>query len=398
MLTVAYRTARGEKAGAEAGSPEGRRGVLWGAMIRRDLDLVLVLTALALAGLQAGCDGDRTGGPDSAPDADVDADVDGDVDGDEVDGDADQPGPDADEPVDSGPITLVIAEAAVTTERLCDLDGDGDLDNTFADLGSPASDLAVMVLNSEVVQTFREGNPILFHIPWVEDRDRPHDDDIVIVMNDGLDADDPPDPSDDRLGGESFWLDPLELDECGEPTLPFVGASLRDGSLETPPLPRTLHLLEDILVRDARIVGTIDRGGLSGDPRICAYAAIHDLGGALTPLGTGDLSWLEVFAAGGSAAGVTGVPGFLPDVDVDHDGLERFVLDEAFRIATCIDGDLTAIPGRDCWQDERMADGFSINVHLPSVHAVCLGRPDGWEDVRPEPCDHPPEESLLDPR
>lgn len=52
-----------------------------------------------------------------------------------------------------------------------------------------------------------------------------------------------------------------------------------------------------------------------------------------------------------------------PDVDMDGDGLERYVLIEGQDcqavIISCVDGDGTAIAGRDCVQDPRMQDTIS---------------------------------------
>ncbi len=88
------------------------------------------------------------------------------------------------------------------------------------------------------------------------------------------------------------------------------------------------------------------------------------------------------------------VPGLDPDVDLDGDGLERFETDAAGHIERCIDGDLTFIPGRDCHQDDRIADGFSMVFRLVAFLAVFAGLRPGWESRVEGECEHPPDESL----
>jgi hypothetical protein len=97
------------------------------------------------------------------------------------------------------------------------------------------------------------------------------------------------------------------------------------------------------------------------------------------------------------------VPGVSPDLDLDGDGLERFELDSDSRIETCRDGDgFTTIPGRDCWQDPRMADAFALSTAAEAVRAVFADRQAGWRELQTEhglpACDDPPDASLFDPR
>lgn len=60
-----------------------------------------------------------------------------------------------------------------------------------------------------------------------------------------------------------------------------------------------------------------------------------------------------------------------PDVDMDGDGLERYVVIDGTAcqsiIASCIDGDGTAIPGRNCVNDPRMADTISAAFDFTAV-------------------------------
>jgi hypothetical protein len=338
------------------------------------------------AGRDAWQDGDRP----EASDADAEP-----ANGAEPDADADH-GREA----EPGPMTLVLAELAVLADRLCDLDGDGDLDNAVADLGSPMAELFAGAITTAVMGTFDSSRKIVMHAPWLEDLAGPDDPDAVMVAFSGLDDELGEDYSDDLSGNESFWLNTTGMDPCGEPLYVFEHLSiehgLATGSAETAPLPA------DMVAVAARAEGTIAPFGASADLEICGILRVRELGaaqGAFVP--TGDLTALEVFLAGGAVFGYPQLPGVLPDVDGDGDGLERILLDDRSRVASCIDGDGTVTAGRDCWSDAGMADGFSINMGLHAIPAVFAGRLPGWEaHFRSigETCEDPPEHSLLDPR
>jgi hypothetical protein len=324
-------------------------------------------------------------------DADVDGDADSDADGDadsDADGDADvAPGP--------GPLSFIANEVGLVTDRLCDLDGDGDLDNVFADLGSPSGELSVMALNAALQSRVTENVPRLIHLPWVDDWTGPNDDDTVIIVVDGIDSDDPADPSDD-FEGESFWGDPLDLDGCGEPLKYFVGARLEEGTVDTSGGSGAFPLIETVQTEGERFLGSIAPGGATAEFLACAYSSIQAMAAAAPFEEAGDMNMLEILLAGGAALGVPMIPGVVPDLDMDGDGLESFTTDDTHRITQCIDGDMTTIPGRDCWQDPRMADAFSINTRLAGVPAEFLGRLPGWESLVDGTCEDPPETSLFD--
>lgn len=357
-----------------------------------------VLTLLGACNAGTEHYGDPWAPVDGDADSDTDSDVDRDADEDpEVDADGDEPEADGDLPSGGGPLTLVGSEAELITDRLCDLDGDGDMDNAFAELGSPTGDLMVMALNTALVEGLRGETPRIIHFPWVDDLSGPHDDDAILVSVEGIDSDEPADPTDD-FDGEEFWIDADGLDACGEPVYYLEGVVLRDGVLDATAAVGDFPLLPGMETRGARVEGTIDPGGVSGLLLACAYATIELLGTQEAPEVTGDLTLLELFLAGGDAVGVPMMPGCSPDLDLDHDGLERFTLDDTHRIAQCVDGDLSVIDGRDCWMDPRMADGYSLNVRIVGVAATILGRQPGWEDDVDGTCEDPPDTSVLDPR
>jgi len=145
----------------------------------------------------------------------------------------------------------------------------------------------------------------------------------------------------------------------------------------------------------AQATGTVGPGGASVELSSCSYAAVGELGDVPWP--QGNVSVLEAILIGGAPFGVPLVPGMLPDVDVDRDGLEQFTLDEDGHLGTCIDGDGTLVEGRDCFRDPRMADGFSLNVRMVGLSARYAGRQPGWEQRVEGTCETRPEHSLFDP-
>lgn len=358
--------------------------------------LALAATTWVVAGA---CTGHTD--PFDAPPADGDGDADGDSAGDaEEDGgpqDGDEEVDDASLSTGGGPITLVVQRLALTLTRLCDLDGDGDFDNSFADLGATTGELAAMALNTALQGSIDEEDRYLIHIPWVEDLAGPTDRSVVAISIGGVDSDVPVDTTDDFSGEEPFWGAAQDLDACGEPRYVFADATIVDGVVSSEEGTTLSPIAESVVTRGARATGTIEPGGRSATLEICAYSAVHDLGETEGLDESGDLTMLEVFLAGGAPMGIAMIPGFSPDVDMDHDGLESFVLDESYHVTHCIDGDLTTIAGRDCWRDPRMADGFSLTMRLECVAAELVGREPGWEDRVGGECAEPPATSLFDP-
>ncbi len=68
-----------------------------------------------------------------------------------------------------------------------------------------------------------------------------------------------------------------------------------------------------------------------------------------------------------------------PDVDLDGDGLEFYVVDDTGPggcqpvIVSCVDGDGTVISGHDCTRDIRMADAWSAGLPFTAVGANIVG-------------------------
>jgi hypothetical protein len=305
-------------------------------------------------------------------------------------GTSDEPADDSDAST-AGPLTFVVSEAAVTEDRICDLDGDGLVDNVVADLGRPASSLLSMTISAGLQSAVARGHRVIIHIPWVEDRDRPADPEVLLVVLGGEDTDAPVDMTDDFSGEEPFFRRAHDIDGCGEP-LYVIHASIADGELRAEAEVEIRVNFDLLGVRAATVTGTIERHVL--EAHLCSFATVADLGQAQGIEEGGDLSMLEQFLMGGEAFGMDAIPGVTPDLDFDGDGLERFVTDEQGNLISCIDGDSTAISGRDCWQDRRIADAFSLILRLSGPSAQLAGPEPAWR----EDCHDPPETSVWDPR
>jgi len=354
-----------------------------------------VLAAATLVAL-AGCGAaHEDGGPDGAPDGDADPAADADR-REDADGDGGSTEPDEEATPDPGPMTLVAAEVALVDERACDLDGDGVGDNAIAGLGASDRAFWAAAATSLMQGYVEEGWRLTFHLPAVDDRAGPQDPDTLLVTFSGVDLEDPPNAADDFSGIEPFWIPGTQLDACGEPLCSFRSARIEAGELRASGGVAELTF-PGLYARAAQVTGRIDPGGTGAELSVCGYLRIQDLGRTQTPGGPDDPTMLELFVAGGAGFGVPSIPGLSPDIDVDGDGLERLLVDATNRIVTCIDGDGTPAEGSDCWQDDAMADAFSLTGRITAVGASFAGRQPGWEGLVVGTCDDPPDASVLDP-
>jgi hypothetical protein len=293
-----------------------------------------------------------------------------------------------------GPLTLTAVELLLIRERLCDLDGDGEYDNVVADLGEPAATLFLTILNSSLVGSAQRPGRFLFHSPWIEDRGPPGDDDAVVIFFGGTAHDDAICPA-DPPGSDCYWADTASVDGCGEPLFAFPGTDIDEGRFAVTAEAVPLTLGAQLRATNAHVAATIGEGGSGAEMEMCCAFAARDLGGVDNEELVPGMSMLEAMLAGGAAFGLAGVPGVQPDVDLDGDGLEHINLDQSFAIESCIDGGGTVIAGAGCWQDERIADGFSGNLRMSLVPARFGGL---LRDPLPGECLDPPGESLWEAR
>jgi hypothetical protein len=287
----------------------------------------------------------------------------------------------------SGALTHVVSDLTILTERLCDLDGNGTQDNSIADLGEPARTLFAVFLTT----LFRGELPspqarMLMHFPMVDDLNHLDATHPILFAFDAVDSDQPQDPSDDFSGNEVFYAAAGALDSCGEPLYVFRDVTLRNGVLEASSGELLLPIgpSDSVLVRDGRAEGRIERE--RGELEACVVLGVQQAGPQMNERFI-DATLLEGLLAGGAMVGIPGISGLTPDLDLDGDGLESFILDERGHIESCVDGDRTSIPGRDCWRDPRMADGFSINFRLATVGAHLAGPAPMWRYQADGTCD-----------
>ncbi len=107
-------------------------------------------------------------------------------------------------------------------------------------------------------------------------------------------------------------------------------------------------------------------------------------GGFMIDIGPGcddamtEPSFADLFIGGGQIAIVRLAP-TPPDVDLDGDGLESFVVDSMGPdgcqpvVTACIDGDGTVIEGHDCLTDPRIADGYSAAIDFTATRVSIVG-------------------------
>jgi hypothetical protein len=348
----------------------------------------VTLAAAIAAGCQAG-GGEATEG--GVRDADRHRDIDR-QDPADASGDSDA----LDAAPQPGPWTQIATDVAFLADRLCDLDGDGVGNNAIADLGEPGASLVVLALNTSLDQRMEILHRMLFYSPWVDDLSLPDDPELLLVVLGGIDLDDPEDRTDDFSGSEPFYVSASALDGCGEPLYPVRGVRIDRGELEAAPGDFPFPMFEaPTTIAGSRVTGTVAPGGGSAEFLLCGYGTIPELGSVPGLTEAGDLTMLELFVAGGAVIGFPSVPGLDPDVDVDLDGLERLLVDDAGHLETCIDGDGTPIEGRECSFDERMADGFSIVVRMASTSALLVGRQPDWQSAVDGGCEGGPPDASL---
>ena len=128
----------------------------------------------------------------------------------------------------------------------------------------------------------------------------------------------------------------------------------------------------DMQVQEIHIGGSLPVGLHEIYGVLCAVSTARDLNKVILPI----CEHLPAFCQ------MTGVPDdltvaeylvvlhFDPDIDLDGDGLERYVLDAEAQVTTCFDADDTEIPGTDCLEDPRMADGFSLCFDFHAIPAT----------------------------
>ena len=271
----------------------------------------------------------------------------------------------------------------------CDYSGDGTPDNSFARAFGPLVGLLnTMFLGSAI----EDGDLILLmHFLGLDDPSGADDDSLTIGWMQGQDADE--DPENNLGGAGEFFPGDGAFDAMGRPTAAFQSRIMSrrlSGGPEDIELPIAFLPLE---LKRGRLHGTttasegelsgIEDGLLCGAVPVATFAFLPNIlemfTGEMAPScdGTDVPSQLSDVVVGGTPSGfLLPLRGAQPDVDLDGDGLEWLEVDRVGAdgcqpvVTACIDGDGTRVEGRDCVQDPRFADGFSIGLEMSAVSAT----------------------------
>ncbi len=313
-------------------------------------------------------DSDGDGDIDSDVDSDIDGDSDGDIDGDsdgDIDDDIDADVPD-DADVDTGPgpvSVLVIGSQNLIADPLCDLDGDGTMDNTFQSL--PPS-VPALIEWAIFYQLLLEGGVFVLDTHLIAEPAVPNDPAARVGMLLAT-----PDGSGDLRAYAEHYSGGMP-DHIATGTLLTGALDVTYGAPMAFP-GRSVAGLQQVNMRGIRIRGTITPGvtELSGGI-FCTYVLASELSNVLNPdPGDSDRSLLDVFVGPGHPLGLP-IEGPQPDLDLDGDGLESFATGDDGRVTTCIDGNGTLISGPTCARDPRIADGFSFVTRFTATAGELL--------------------------
>jgi hypothetical protein len=236
-----------------------------------------------------------------------------------------------------------------------DLNGDGKIDNALGGLGA--------YVNSALQHNVDTGYSLLlfdFHgLP------QPLADANGFQLNffAGLDADMPPDPS-NNLGGMGRFLVPIQqFDVNCHPTTVFTNTSLKSGAItaNTAFFDVVVQAVGTLKCSDGRLSAAFSSdektlsGQMGGVASVCALSELS------TPVGQG--TFLDLIVSQFQLQ---------PDIDSDHDGLDHIV-GNGQVVTGCVSGSGVTIDGHECACDPRIQDGYSVGLFTNAVSATIVG-------------------------
>ena len=294
--------------------------------------------------------------------------------------------------------TLVMSSLTLARRTVgCDFNGDGAPDNAFARALGLLSSAIGPLISSQI----EDGNLILLlSMLGLEDPLGADDDDFRIAWLVGEDADD--DATNNLAGLGQFRVQSSSLNADGSPLTSVQSSVLAralNGGPEDIPIPIGFFPIE---LRQGRIQGnTVATGGelfAIEDGLLCGgipASLLALLGGFVGDMlqtdppcdGGPPAELLDLIIAGGQASVNLGSMGAFPlnfnatppDLDLDGDGLEDFVIERSGPadcqavVASCTDGDGTSIPGRGCFSNPAIGDGYSSAFEFEAIQATLLG-------------------------
>lgn len=180
-----------------------------------------------------------------------------------------------------------------------------------------------------------------------------------LALSRAVDADDPPDLSNDFSNGH-YRIPAEEFDVHCRPRGKFDAAELKGKSLSA-----TSDFLIQVVPwsgtyewRKVRLAGTLTEDGLHGSMgTVWPACNAFRIPSALAPNVL--MLFVDQFE-------------LQPDMDLDGDGLERFEMKD-HKLISCIDGNGDTLQGPDCTCDPRIADGYSFTWFAEAVPAVIDG-------------------------
>ncbi|MBI4509926.1 MAG: hypothetical protein HY698_09845 [Deltaproteobacteria bacterium] len=239
-----------------------------------------------------------------------------------------------------------------------DLDDDGAVDNLLGLLSS--------IANPHYERTVRNGDRIeILDIDLGSWPAEMNDDEVALeaAFFRAVDADEPPDPTNNYDGAGRFLAVQEQFDVNCRPTSKFDEARVRGRRVEmkTDRLPFVVGWRGTAEFRRLQFEGEFDDTRTRLQAKVGAAWTSCSLSTLPSPMNQ-EVSSLD---------GLVGLE-ILPDIDMDGDGLETMVMENQ-RVIACIDGDGSRIDGKNCACDPRIADGYSIAYFMELVPAQVLG-------------------------
>jgi hypothetical protein len=237
-----------------------------------------------------------------------------------------------------------------------DITGDGVPDNALGFMAPLANQALAATVESG------EGIYLTDFVDWNGEADDP---DVTMTFYSGEDADVPANPANNRDGDGTFTVSDRQFDVRCLPLSSGPPAPIQDRVYvaQADAWPMLISNIGTIVFADLHTEATFAEDFASYASTFGAVWTACGLARATGPAFGGDTFLDQI---------VNEFARPEPDIDVDGDGLERFVGD-GNGIAECIDGDETVIPGADCACDARIADGYSVSIEIRAVRAEIVG-------------------------
>jgi hypothetical protein len=236
-----------------------------------------------------------------------------------------------------------------------DLNGDGKPDNVMGNMASFVNPLWQSQLARGYALYLLD-----FLTPISTTTDVPHLDMNFYV---GIDADMPPDPS-NNLGGMGRFLVPLQqFDVNCQPTTPWT-MQVQSGVLTgtAPRMDIVVQAIGTISSTNAVLRDELKADGSGFTGKAGAVASACGLSQIAAPVGSNTL--LDV---------MVNVFELQPDIDQNHDGMITHLVGDGTKVTACVTPDGTSVPGIACACDPRVADGFSLCFSHEAVPATIVG-------------------------